>query len=171
VAIRCSECIYSMRGGLGHHILIIPASSPLPPMRGAAVDHALTILQNDWFYTRISNFVQSQITSTTRTPCPYHYCSLVKCFSFYISSYLYSLSVHTHPYLSILIYLPFLYAPIRTFPYTCVLETAFLSLLLETSHVPIFLIMGIYVLLLPCHSASMDKFKKGEKCIYISMYV
>jgi len=96
---------------------------------------------------------------------------LVKCFSFYISSYLYSLSVHTHPYSSILIYLPFLYAPIRTFPYTCVLETAFLSLLLDTSHVPIFLIMGIYVLLLPCHSASIDKFKKGKKCIYISMYV
>ena len=86
VAIWCSECIYSMRVGLGHHILIIPASSPLPPMRGAAADRALTILQNNWFYTRISYFVHSQITSTTRTPYPYHYCSLVKCLSFYISS-------------------------------------------------------------------------------------
>jgi len=50
----------------------------------------------------------------------------------------------------------------------CVLETAFLSLLLETSHVPIFLIMGIYVLLLTCHSASMDRFKKK---MYIYIYV
>jgi len=59
----CSEWICRMRGGLVSHILIIPAASSLPPLRGAAVGRAPTILQNDWFYTRISNFFQSPFFS------------------------------------------------------------------------------------------------------------
>jgi len=61
-----SEWICRMWGVLGPHILIIPTSLSLPPMRGAAVGRAPIILQNDSFYTTISNFVQTPILSTTR---------------------------------------------------------------------------------------------------------
>ena len=69
VANWCSEWICRMRGGLGPHILIIPASLSLLPMRGAAISRAPTILQKDSFYTRISNFVQSPILLATRCVC------------------------------------------------------------------------------------------------------
>jgi len=65
VATWCSEWICRTCGGLGPHILIIPASLSLPPMRGAAIGRAPTTLQNDSFYTRISNFVKYPILSTT----------------------------------------------------------------------------------------------------------
>jgi len=66
VATWCSEWICRMWGGLGPYIIIIPASLSLPPMRGAAIGRAPAILQNDSFYTRISNFVQSPILLATR---------------------------------------------------------------------------------------------------------
>ena len=43
--------ICTIWGRFGPHILIIPASLSLPPMRGAAIGRALTILQNDSFFT------------------------------------------------------------------------------------------------------------------------
>jgi len=60
-------------GWLGPHIIIIPASLSLPPMRGAVIGRAPTILQNDSFYTRISNFVQSPILSATSTNIQIHH--------------------------------------------------------------------------------------------------
>jgi len=57
VATWCSGWICRMWAQLGHlgpHILIIPASLSLPPMRGAPIGRAPTILENDLFYTRIS---------------------------------------------------------------------------------------------------------------------
>ena len=65
MATWCSGWICSMGGGQGPHMLIIPAAFSLLPMRGAAVGRAPTILQNEWFYTRSSNFVQSLILSIT----------------------------------------------------------------------------------------------------------
>jgi len=59
----CSERIYRMRGGLVHHIIIIPTALSFPLLQGAAVGCALTIFQNDWFCSRISNFFQSPIPS------------------------------------------------------------------------------------------------------------
>ena len=56
VAIWRSDWICRNRDGLCPDVLIIPASLSLPPMLGAAVGHAPAILQNDWLYTRISNF-------------------------------------------------------------------------------------------------------------------
>ena len=61
VATWCSGWICRMRRGLGAHTLFSPASLSLPPMRGAAIGRSPTILQNDSFCTRISNFVQSAI--------------------------------------------------------------------------------------------------------------
>jgi hypothetical protein len=52
-----------MRAGLVHRTIIIPAALSLTLLRGAAVGHAPTIFQNDWFCTRISNFFQSLIVS------------------------------------------------------------------------------------------------------------
>jgi len=49
------------------HILIIPASLSLPPMRGAAIGRSLIILQSDSFFTRISNFVKSPFLSTSES--------------------------------------------------------------------------------------------------------
>jgi len=66
VATWCSEWICNMWGEPSPHVLIISASLFLPRMRGAAKGRAPTILQNDSFYTRISNFVQSPILSATR---------------------------------------------------------------------------------------------------------
>ena len=66
VANWCSKWICRMWGGLGPHILIIPASLSLSPMRGAAIGRTPTILQNNSFYTRISNSVKSLILSATR---------------------------------------------------------------------------------------------------------
>jgi len=65
VATWCSEWICRTWGGLGPHSLIIPALLSLPPMRGAAIGREPKILQNDSFYTRISNFVKSPILSAT----------------------------------------------------------------------------------------------------------
>ena len=62
-----SEWICRIWGGLGPHTLISPASLSLPPMRGAVIGRVPTILQNDSFYTRISNFVQSPILSAAST--------------------------------------------------------------------------------------------------------
>jgi len=73
-----SEWICTMRGGLVHHTIMIPAALSLPLLRGAC-SMSLTIFQNDWFCTRISNFFQSPIFSIasmgawegTRTPPDY----------------------------------------------------------------------------------------------------
>jgi len=46
------------------------ASLSLPPMRGAALGRASTILQNYSFYTRISNFVHSPIMSAASVLFP-----------------------------------------------------------------------------------------------------
>jgi len=40
-----------------HHTIMIPAALSLPLSRGAAVCRAPTIFQNDWFCTRITNFL------------------------------------------------------------------------------------------------------------------
>jgi len=45
-----------MRGGLLPHIMIIPPALSLPLLRGAVACRTPTILQYDWFCTRISNF-------------------------------------------------------------------------------------------------------------------
>jgi len=50
-----------MRGGLVHHLIIIPAALSLLLLQGAAIGRAPTIFQNDWCCTRISNFFQSPI--------------------------------------------------------------------------------------------------------------
>jgi len=55
-----------MREGLVHHIIIIPTAVSLPLLRGAAVGRWLTIFQNEWKCTRISNFFQSPISSIAR---------------------------------------------------------------------------------------------------------
>jgi len=52
-----------MRGGLVHHIIIIPAALSLPLLQGAVVGRAPTLFQNDWLCTRISNFFQSPFFS------------------------------------------------------------------------------------------------------------
>ena len=69
MATWCSEWICRTWGGLGPHILIFPGSLSLPPMRGAVISRAPTILHDDSFYTRISNFVKSPILSTTASSC------------------------------------------------------------------------------------------------------
>jgi len=71
MATWCNEWICRTWGGLGRHILTFPASlsESLPPMRGAAISRAPTILHDDSFYTRISNFVKSPILSTTASSC------------------------------------------------------------------------------------------------------
>jgi len=51
---------------MSSYIFILPASLSLPPMRGAELSRAPTILHDDSFYTKISNFVKSPILSTTR---------------------------------------------------------------------------------------------------------
>jgi hypothetical protein len=58
----CSEWICRMWGGLGPHVLIFPTSLSFPPMRGATISRAPTILHDDSFYKniqscQISNFV------------------------------------------------------------------------------------------------------------------
>jgi len=67
VAIWRREWICRMRGGLVLHIIIMPAALSFPPLQGAVVGRAPTILQNDWFYTRISNFFQSPIFLVARS--------------------------------------------------------------------------------------------------------
>jgi len=62
----CSEWICEFYRVVGPHMLVFPASLFLPPMRGAVIGLASTMLQNDFFYTRISIFVQSQILLVTR---------------------------------------------------------------------------------------------------------
>jgi len=52
----CSEWIYIMRGGLVHHIFIIPAALSLLLLRGATVGCAPILFENNWFCTRIFNF-------------------------------------------------------------------------------------------------------------------
>jgi len=71
VATWCSEWICRMWGGLGHHTLIFPALLSLPPMRGAAIGCTPTMLQNDSFYTRISNFVQFQLIGRSQKSMTY----------------------------------------------------------------------------------------------------
>ena len=77
VATWWSELIYRMWGGLGPHTMIFPASLSLPPMQDAAIDRAPAILQNDSFYTRISNFVQTPILLAARTMLRRYFFSLV----------------------------------------------------------------------------------------------
>ena len=62
IATWCSEWICRTWGGSSPHILIFPASLSLPPMRGAVISRAPTILHDDSFYQniqscQISNFV------------------------------------------------------------------------------------------------------------------
>ena len=69
VSTSCSELICRMNAGLVLHTIIIPAALSLMPVRGAAVGRALTIFQNDWFCTRISNFPQSPMCSIASGLC------------------------------------------------------------------------------------------------------
>ena len=80
-------------------------------------------------------------------------------------------ALHTYLYSSAWIYLPFLYAPFRTYFYTCAFETSVLSLFHETSHVSISIIMGIYVLLLPCQSVSMYHAAKLRVSFFLSFFL
>jgi len=49
-----------------HHTIILPTALSLPLLQDAAVGRAPTIFQNDWFFTRISNFFQSPFFSIAR---------------------------------------------------------------------------------------------------------
>ena len=55
------SCSFFLKWPSPGQMLIIPASLSLPLLRGAAVNRAPTIFQNDWFCTRISDFVPNSI--------------------------------------------------------------------------------------------------------------
>jgi len=84
VATWCGKWMCTMWRGLGPHTLIFLASLSLPPMRGAGTGCTPTIFQNDSFYTRISNFVQSPILSAASIQVKLHcYCVCILFFTFF----------------------------------------------------------------------------------------